>query len=117
MLMTVLERTHEIGVMKAVGAKDRHIEMIFLVEGGILGLVGGGLGLLFAWLASFPGNAIAQSMIEKETQGMLEHTVFIFPVWLTLGIPAFAALVTTLAALYPARRAARINPILALRHE
>ncbi|HEV3235569.1 MAG TPA: ABC transporter permease, partial [Gemmataceae bacterium] len=65
MLMTVLERTHEIGVMKAVGAKDRHIEMIFLVEGGILGLVGGGLGLLFAWLASFPGNAIAQSMIEK----------------------------------------------------
>jgi putative ABC transport system permease protein len=117
MLMTVLERTHEIGVMKAVGAKNRHIELIFLVEGAALGLVGGGLGLLLAWLASFPGNAIGQSMIEKEAQTQLQHAVFVFPLWLTLGIPLFAALVTTVAALYPARRAARINPILALRHE
>ena len=117
MLMTVLERTHEIGVMKAVGAKNRHIELIFLVEGAALGLVGGGLGLLLAWLASFPGNAIGQSMIEKEAQTQLQHAVFVFPLWLTLGIPLFAALVTTVAAFYPARRAARINPILALRHE
>ncbi|MFL5240650.1 MAG: ABC transporter permease [Gemmataceae bacterium] len=117
MLMTVLERTHEIGVMKAVGAKNRHIELIFLVEGAALGVLGGCLGLLLAWLASFPGNAIAQSIIEKETQTQIQHHIFVFPLWLTLGIPLFAAVVTTIAALYPARRAARINPILALRHE
>ncbi len=117
MLMSVLERTHEIGVMKAVGARDRHIQAIFLAEGFVLGVVGGLVGLLAGWLASFPGDRIARSIVEKQTQTTLEQSLFVYPLWLVVGVPAFAVLVTTLAALYPARRAARINPIEALRHE
>jgi putative ABC transport system permease protein len=117
MLMSVLERTHQIGVMKAVGAKDSHIQWIFLVEGGLLGLAGGALGLLCSWLASFPGDAVARSLVEKHTQTKLEESLFVFPPWLTLGVLAFAVALTTLAAVYPARRAAKVNPITALRHE
>jgi putative ABC transport system permease protein len=117
MLMTVLERTREIGVMKAVGARDGHIQLMFLLEGALIGLVGGGLGVLFGWLASFPGDSIARSLIADQALPALQHTLFVFPVWLTLGTPLFAGLVTTLAAVYPARRATRVNPILALRHE
>jgi putative ABC transport system permease protein len=117
MLMSVLERTHEIGVMKAVGARDRHIQLIFLVEGALVGLVGGGLGLLFSWLASFPGDALAKSIIERQVAEKLEESLFAFPLALTLGIPVVAGLVATLAAVYPARRAARVSPITALRHE
>ena len=117
MLMSVLERTHEIGVMKAVGARDRHIQLIFLAEGMLLGLVGGGIGLLAGWLASFPGDRIARAIVQKQLGTVLEQSLFVFPPWLLLGVPAFALLVTTVAAVYPARRAARINPMQALRHE
>jgi putative ABC transport system permease protein len=117
MLMSILERTHEIGVMKAVGARDRHIQFMFLIEGGLIGVVGGLLGLLVSWLTSFPGDSIARTLIEQQTRGTMEGSVFAFPLWLTAGIPLFACLVTTLAAAYPARRAARVDPIMALRHE
>jgi putative ABC transport system permease protein len=117
MLMTVLERTHEIGVMKAVGARDGHIQGIFLVEGALIGLIGGSLGLFFSWLVSIPGNSIAQWLMEKQTNSRIEESLFAFPLWLTLGLLLFAGLVTTLAAVYPARRAARVSPITALRHE
>jgi putative ABC transport system permease protein len=117
MVMSVLERTHEIGVMKAVGARDGHVQLIFLVEGALIGAIGGGLGLLGSWLASFPGDRIAAALMEKQGEIKVEGSLFVFPLWLTLGVPLFASLVTTLAAVYPARKAARVNPIAALRHE
>jgi len=118
MFMSVLERTREIGVMKAVGARDRHILLIFLVEGALLGVLGGSLGVLGCWLISFPGDSYARDLLQKYSlMTHLRGTLFIFPWWLVLGVPFFAGVVTTLAALYPARRAARINPIAALRHE
>src|SRR5438034_6839620 len=66
MVMSVLERTHEIGVMKAVGARDVHIQCVFLLEGALLGVVGGLVGLLAGWLAAFPGERIARSLLDKE---------------------------------------------------
>jgi putative ABC transport system permease protein len=117
MLMSVMERTHEIGLMKAVGARDRHILLMFLSEGMILGVVGGALGLLFGWLVSFPGDNIARSIVQHELQTTLEHSVFVYPLWLLVGVPLFALFVTTLSSVYPARRAARIDPIQALRSE
>jgi putative ABC transport system permease protein len=117
MLMSVLERVREIGIMKAVGARDGHIQLIFLVEGALVGLVGGLLGLLLGWAASFPGDAWVRSLAQRQLKVTLHESIFSFPIWLVISVPAFACLVTTLAALYPARRAARVNPIIALRHD
>jgi putative ABC transport system permease protein len=117
MLMSVLERTREIGVMKAVGAAEEHVQLIFLVEGSIIGFVGGGLGVLLSWLASMPGDAWIRSMVSSELKVQLEESLFVFPAWLIAGVLLFCGLVTTLAAVYPARRAGRVNPITALRHE
>jgi putative ABC transport system permease protein len=117
MLMGVLERVREIGVMKAVGARDGHIQMIFLVEGALVGLVGGLLGLLLGWAASFPADAWVRATVESGLSVRLDQSVFAFPWWLLAGVPLFACLITTLAAFYPARRASRVNPVTALRHD
>jgi len=117
MLMSVLERTREIGVMKAVGADDRHLLFMFLVEGALIGLVGAGLGLLLAWGASHPADAWIQSMVLNDMKLELTEGIFVFPTWLIATVLIVPIVVTTLAALYPARRAARIDPVAALRHE
>jgi putative ABC transport system permease protein len=70
-----------------------------------------------SWLASFPGDSIARSLVERDLETAIEGTLFLFPAWLTVGIVVFSALLTTLAAVYPARRAARVDPVTALRHE
>ena len=117
MIMSVLERSHEIGVMKALGARDGHILLIFLVEGAVLGVAGSALGLALAWLTSIPGDAIAKSIMEPQTQTAVKGTLFLFPFWLVVGVPLLVSVITTLAALYPARRAARVDPVTSLRHE
>lgn len=118
MVMSVMERTHEIGIMKAVGARESHIQLIFLVEGALLGLLGGGLGILLSWLVSFPADDKAQAMIaEKFPRNLVQDSLFAYPLWISLGVPLLAGLITTLATVYPARRAARISPVQALRHE
>jgi|SRR5579884_3634985 len=117
MLLTVLQRTREIGLMKAVGARDLHVLLLFLGEGAVVGLAGGLVGLGLAYALSFPGDAWVRSMLVQKTSIKLEASVFLWPWWLLLGMPSFAMLTATLAALYPARRAARIDPVAALRHE
>jgi putative ABC transport system permease protein len=117
MIMSVLERTREIGIIKALGARDGQILGIFLIEGVLIGLLGGLLGLGLAYLASFPGDRIARSIMEPQAHAAIPGSIFIFPLWLLLGAPALACVITTLAALYPARRAARVDPITSLRHE
>ncbi len=117
MFTTVLERTREIGIMKAVGAKDRQIMTMFLIEGSLIGLIGGIGGVIIGWLASFPGNRYALRIMEEQGQKPLPETVFAYPIWLLIAVPIFAMLITTLAAVLPARRAARVEPVIALQHE
>jgi len=117
MLMSVLERMREVGIMKAVGAGNGHIQLIFLVEGGLIGLVGGSLGLLLGWAASLPADRWVRSMVQRDLNIELKQALFVFPPWLLLVVVLFAILVTTLAAVYPARRAAKLSPVTALRHE
>jgi ABC-type lipoprotein release transport system permease subunit len=118
MAMSVLERTHEIGIMKAVGAREGTIRTIFLLEGSLVGLAGGVIGVLLGRLASLPGNSIARwIMSQRGFDEELEGTLFAYPLWIVIGVPALAAFMTMLAAYLPARRASRIDPIEALRHD
>lgn len=117
MLMSVLERTREIGIMKAVGADNRHLQFIFVVEGALIGSVGAAFGLLLAWASSFPADAWVRSMVLRDINIELKHSIFVFPPWISLAVLGFTVLVTTIAALYPARHASRIDPVKALRHE
>jgi putative ABC transport system permease protein len=117
MLMSVLERFREIGIMKAVGGRNRDIKIMFLMEGALIGLMGGLVGMLLAWLFALVADEWVRSMVASRWSVQLQESVFVFPLWLVLGVPIFACLMTTLAAYYPARRAVRVNPVAALRHE
>lgn len=104
MLVSVTERTREIGLRKAVGARGRDILMQFLVEALVLSLAGGLIGLLIGF-----GVAIAVTL-----SGFLTATVTLSSVVMALS---FSIAVGVFFGFYPARRASRLNPIDALRHE
>jgi putative ABC transport system permease protein len=117
MLMSVLERRREIGIMKAVGAADWQLQAVFVLEAALIGLVGGSLGLLLAWSVSFPGNAWVRSMVHRDMKTHLSGSIFAFPRWIGMTVILFTVGVTVIAALYPARRAAKVDPVSALRHD
>jgi len=118
LVTSVLERTREIGILKALGATDRQVLLLFLMEGALVGLIGGLAGLALAWLLSIPGDRLVRHLVQEQShEKLLSESVFEFPLWLIVGAVLFSVVVTTLAALYPARRAARIQPVEALRHE
>ena len=116
MIMSILERTREIGIMKAIGAEDREIKLIFFVEAAVIGVVGGVLGVLLAWGIDALANRLAYRFILKP-QGASFIDFFSLPLYLSVGAILFALVVSIIAALYPAARAARIDPVQALRHD
>ncbi|HEV8367115.1 MAG TPA: FtsX-like permease family protein [Pyrinomonadaceae bacterium] len=116
MIMSILERTREIGIMKAIGAEDREIKLIFFVEAAVIGVFGGIVGVLVAWGIDGIANRLAYRFILKP-QGASFIDFFSLPIYLSLGAILFALAVSIVAALYPAARAARIDPVRALRHD
>lgn len=116
MIMSILERTREIGIMKAIGAEDREIKLIFFVEAAVIGLTGGVIGTLLAWGVDGIANRLAYRFILKP-QGASYVDFFSLPPYLSIGAILFAVVISILAALYPAARAARIDPVKALRHD
>jgi putative ABC transport system permease protein len=115
MVMSILERTREIGIMKAIGGSDRDVRGIFLVEATTIGALGGVLGIALGWVVGRVINFGANVYIES--QGGTAGNLFALPWWLIAGALGFAILVSLAAGSYPARRAARLDPIQALRHE
>jgi putative ABC transport system permease protein len=115
MVMAVMERTSEIGVMKAVGASPRDIKKIFVFESSLIGLGGGVCGIILGWAASRAINPVINYFGARQDLPAMEY--FRFPLWLILGGIAFAGLVSLLSGLYPAQRAAKVDPAVALRHE
>jgi len=115
MVMSILERTREIGIMKAVGAGDGDIKRIFFFESGAIGLLGGAGGCLLGWATSLAINRVIN--VYAGRQGVPNIDYFAFPVWLFLGAVGFAVLVSLAAGFFPARRAARVDPVVALRHD
>lgn len=115
LLMAISERTREIGVMKALGATESTIRRMFAAEAAAIGVAGGALGTLAAVLLGALLNVVAHRYFDAEAFG--SFSAFVFPAWLLLGAIGFSGLVGGLAGIYPANRAARLDPIEALRYE
>lgn len=115
MVMSILERFSEIGIMKAVGASDRDIRKIFFFETASIGFMGGIFGLALGWMVTRIINMVVNYFTAKQGVPVIEY--FSFPLWLCLGAVAFSILVSLAAGIYPAYRAARVDPIIALRHD
>lgn len=115
MVMSILERYKEIGIMKAVGASDADVKRIFFFESGAIGLLGGAFGLTLGWVVSIVINYAVNYYLAKQAIPYIDY--FSFPWWLCLGAVIFSILVSLVAGIYPAVRAARVDPVVALRHD
>jgi putative ABC transport system permease protein len=115
MVMSILERTREIGVMKAVGGGDDDVRRIFLIEASLIGVAGGVFGIFLGWGVGRIINVGANYYLS--TQGVPASNLFVIPWWLSAGAIAFAVVVSLIAGSFPAMRASRLDPIQALRHD
>lgn len=115
LVMAILERRREIGIMKAIGASNGDVKSIFFYEAGVMGLVGGSLGVAMGWtigkVINFGTN------IYMQRQQFPPENFWYVPWWLVAGAIGFSLIVSLLAGLYPAARAASLDPVQALRHE
>jgi putative ABC transport system permease protein len=110
MLMSVMERTHEIGVMKAIGAKNRNILSLFLLEAGLVSLLGGLCGCILGVLGARAISFGIQTGFDVELAAVVEPAVL-------LGGVAVAVVVGMLSGLYPARKASKMSPVEAVKYE
>jgi len=115
LVMAILERRREIGILKALGATDRDVRSLFFAEAGAMGLFGGVFGVALGWLI---GSALTWgTTIYLHRQNLPGVKISCVPWWLALSAIGFAIVVSLVAGLYPASRAARLNPVEALRYE
>lgn len=120
MTMAILERTREIGLMKAIGAKNKDILSIFLGEAAGIGLVGGLGGVIIGWGASALLNIVALSYFASQASsggGTVPTMATSTPFWLPVFALAFSIVIGLLSGLYPALRAATLIPVDALKYE
>jgi len=121
MFVSVIERTREIGVLKALGFKDRNILAIFLSEAGVVGLIGGVLGIIVGSIISYLMPLLISRGFSMQSTQFGGNAAFSYvPVVrpeMALIVFFFAIAVSLLAGLYPARRASKMDPVVALRHE
>jgi len=115
LVMAILERRREIGVLKALGAADSDVKRLFFVEAGVMGFIGGIAGVILGWLIG-RGLTLATNIYLKR-QDLPGVEISSVPWWLVLGAISFAVIVSLVAGLYPASRAAKLDPVQALRYE
>ena len=115
LVMAVLERRREIGVMKAIGASDGDVKRLFFAEAGAMGFLGGVLGVALGFAI---GKAInIGTGIYLHNHQLPAEAVWIMPPWLIGAAIVFSIVVSLLAGLYPASRAARLDPVQTLKYE
>jgi len=120
MTMAILERTREIGLMKAIGATNRNVLSIFLGEAAGIGFIGGLGGVGIGWLAGLAINVFTLPYLASQAAEMgtppPEAAVYT-PIWLPVFAILFATIIGLISGLYPALRAATLIPVIALKYE
>jgi putative ABC transport system permease protein len=115
LVMAILERRREIGILKALGAADRDVRRLFFVEAGAMGLLGGVLGVAMGWLIGRALTIGTNAYLKRQELPPIDiSSIHWWMVALAIGVSFFVSLA---AGMYPASRAARLNPVEALRYE
>lgn len=114
LIMAVHERVAEIGLWKAMGTTNKTVGLMFAVEAASMGFLGGLLGIGGAVALGGIGDAVASRVL---MENLIGYEVFIFPWWLMFATVGLATVISFLAGIFPARRAARLAPVAALRRE
>jgi ABC-type antimicrobial peptide transport system permease subunit len=115
LVMAILERRREIGIMKAIGASDADVKKLFFAEAGAMGLLGGIVGVALGWAIGRVINTVTNIYLRR--QSLPADNFWAVPWWLVLFAIGFAVFVSLISGLYPAGRAARLDPVQALRYE
>ncbi len=115
MTIALLERTRDIGIMKAIGVKDRDVSKIFLFESAFIATSGGLLGVVGGWLTAIVIN-FAINILAKSVGGEPQK-LFSMPILFALIIIVFSMIVGIATGFYPSKRASKLNPLDALRYE
>jgi putative ABC transport system permease protein len=115
MVMSVLERTKEIGIMRAVGAKRATVSRLFTLEAALLGFWGGVLGVGIGYALTLLANTVINKQLSSN--GIVANNIISLPFWLVLTVVAVTTAIGMLAGVYPARRAAKLDPVEALHYE
>ncbi|HTU43124.1 MAG TPA: FtsX-like permease family protein [Candidatus Aquilonibacter sp.] len=115
LVMAILERRREIGIMKAIGASDLDVQKLFFAEAGAMGILGGFVGVALGWAIGHVINLGTNIYLKR--QSLPPEHFWSVPLWLVGAAILFSFIVSLLAGLYPAARAARLDPVQALRYE
>jgi putative ABC transport system permease protein len=115
LVMAILERRREIGIMKAIGASDGDVKKLFFAEAGAMGILGGAVGVALGWAIGQVINLGTNIYLKR--QGMTPEHFWAVPWWLVVFAIGFSLLVSLVSGLYPATRAAKLDPVQALRYE
>ena len=115
LVMAILERRREIGIMKAIGASDGDVKKLFFAEAGAMGVLGGVVGVALGWAIGHVINLGTNIYLKR--QALPPENFWSVPWWLVGAAIVFAFIVSLVSGLYPAARAARLDPVQALRYE
>jgi putative ABC transport system permease protein len=115
LVMAILERRREIGIMKAIGASDQDVRRIFFAEAGTMGVAGGAVGVTLGWAIGQVINFGTNLYLARQNLPAAE--IWFVPWWLVGGAIGFALAISLISGWYPAARAAHLDPVQALRYE